>query len=434
MWHRFAYLLTSLLAVQHSRALRRGIPSLRKGGAEEQKASGSSSLAVNVEGKSDPVSLLWLRTAWIKSEQDRMHLKDASLRSLETGVVNNFSIHNAGGMFAGMEYFNHALTTDLDETLARELANCPLETMGGKGAWRRGNISAGRIWIFVNGETSMGYQFWNWIAPDMLPGDRGVIVGNWWNETHEEFESPQVTSIWVPFASTSFAERRYRTPMDLWNRNRNTRFNRKRKYLLGYQQTCCWSEREAFWDEVNHVAGERLNETGKALGKCNGNMELGERLSLPDGPSDGPYRFSGHMDSSMGRYENFRFVFSAEHGENYMGYISEKIVNAFLAGAVPIYFGAQPELLDQVFVPDTYILTSMRKEERHKKSLELFTAAAEDPRLYERLLHRSEPLVTEASMRRFFSWHPDVWPHFGDELRRRILMAALKKCKTPGKK
>mmetsp|Transcript_101263 Transcript_101263/g.269247 ORF Transcript_101263/g.269247 Transcript_101263/m.269247 type:complete len:440 (-) Transcript_101263:52-1371(-) len=433
MGRRLALVLALLGDLQLASALERRTPWLRSAGPSKQEPGFDGSFAVRVEGKQVKVPLPWLRSAWVSSENDRLNLQYASLRSRTPSVTNNFSIHNAGGMMAGLAAFTKALTTDLDEQLARDLANCPLSTMGGANAgfnWNRSNLPAGRVWIFVNGETSMGYQFWEEAQAFMRPGEKGLIIGNWWNETHESFDSPEVSSLWVPFASTSFAERRYRTPLDLWNRTR-TRFDRERKYLMAYQQSGCNDEREKFWDSLNMASAMQLNGTlGYAIGKCNGNLRLGQKADLPAGYLDGPYPFSGHMDASMGRYENFKFVFASEHGQNRHGYTTEKIANAFLAGAVPIHMGAALDQLETVFKPGSFIYASIRDKQTLQNALNLFVAAAKDEKLYESLLHRWEPVVTEASMRRFFSWHPAVWPHFGDELRQRILRAALRLCRS----
>lgn len=428
-----ALVLALQWALQPALALRR-TPWLRSG-ADTPESRSSGSFDVRVGSESKPVVLPWLRTAWISSEQDRLNFKYAALRSRDPRYTNDFKIHNAGGMFAGIQFFNEALTKDLDKDLAKDLANCgALETMGGRRPddfWSRGDIPDGRVWIFVNGETSMGHEFWEEVQSFILPHDRAVIIGNWWNETQEEFDSPQVVSLWVPFASTSFAERKYRTPMDLFNRSRRTKFG-DRKYLVGYQQQGCNDERERFWDELNKVTMKEFNQTkGVSIGNCNGKEELGRRVELPAGYLDGPYPGSGHMDASVGRYENFKFVFASEHGQNYHGYTTEKIVNAFLAGAVPIHMGATRKQLHHVFVPGSFIWATMRDQDMLQKSFKEFVDAARNKTPYRQMLHADRPVVTKVAMKRFFSWHPDVWPEFGDSLRQKILRKALRLCREP---
>jgi len=377
-------------------------------------------------GNATRVPLPWLKHLWVRSRQDILKLKYPYMVHVAPDKAQR--IDDAGGSFRGQAVFTEALTQDLPPDLAERLASCPLATMGGRmdhGWSRPASYAPGRVWIFVNGETSPGVEFWESIKEALHPADKGVILGNWWNETHQTFHSPEVTSLWVPFASTSFAERTYRTPMDLVDRQLRTRFGRARKYIVAYQQKGCNLFRETFWDLLNKELSTR-GTRGSALSTCNGQYESGERLSLPE---QGDYSEGGGMDWSMGRYEQFRFVWAAEHGQNSHGYVTEKIVNAFLAGAVPIYGGASQ--VGQLFDPASFLPVDLNSAAAAYLSLRRVADAVDDPAKYERMLHRSSPVVSDEVMRRFFSWHPAVWKRFGDGLRRQILEEALRFCQHP---
>lgn len=375
---------------------------------------------------SSPDPYPWLKHLWVKSQDDLLGLKYPFMVRAPPSAPPH--IDDAGGMFRGQAAFTRALMQDLPLDLAERMARCPMATMGGKtptGEWSRpASYAPGRVWIFVNGETSPGVEFWQSIKEFLHPADKGVILGNWWNSTHETFHDSEVTSLWVPFASTSFAERAYRTPLDLVDRQAHTRFDRERKYLVAYQQKNCDLFRETFWDLFNEELKKR-GARGSAISACNGLNHSGLRLSLAE-RSD--YANGYGADESMGRYESFSFVWAAEHGQNGHGYVTEKIVNAFLAGAVPIYGGASQ--VSQIFDPSSFVNVDLNHPVLAYFSLKAVTDVVDDPGRYEKMLHRTRPVVADEAMRRFFSWHPAVWKRYGDGLRRQILEEALRLCES----
>jgi len=378
---------------------------------------------VEEPGTGQTVPLTWLKLFWVRKHSDAMSFRSAYLRRTSDEEQDPGVIPDAGGMFGGHAVFTEALTKDIQPELARTLASCPLATYGGRqhGPGPHPRVPYGNVWIFVNGETSQGWEFWAMMEEFLDPGDKGVILGNWWNDTHESYHGERVTSIWVPFASTSFAERRLRTPMDLVQRSRRTQFEHSRQHLVAYQQHGCNDWREHFWDVLNTELYLRNMEPGSALSMCNGHRESGRRVSLRESPG------LGHMDASVERYENFEFVWSAEHGQNRHGYITEKIVNALLAGAVPVYAGSSQ--VGQVFNTDSFIQVDMSYDAARHEAAKRVIAASHDKERYSKLQHRDKPVVSDAAMKRFFTWHPDVWATYGDGLRQEVLHEALRFCK-----
>ena len=55
-------------------------------------------------------------------------------------------------------------------------------------------------------------------------------------------------------------------------------------------------------------------------------------------------------------FARFRFCFVAEHG-NFSYYITEKIVNAFLAGCVPVFAGSSLSLSPAPSLPGLYLIS-----------------------------------------------------------------------------
>ena len=55
----------------------------------------------------------------------------------------------------------------------------------------------------------------------------------------------------------------------------------------------------------------------------------------------------GTTDNKIDVYGNYKFALTFENCDNATGYISEKILDAFLAGIVPVYWGA-PNVHDHI--------------------------------------------------------------------------------------
>lgn len=57
--------------------------------------------------------------------------------------------------------------------------------------------------------------------------------------------------------------------------------------------------------------------------------------------------YKGITDNKLQTYQNYKFAITFENCDNAVGYISEKILDAFMAGVVPVYWGA-PNVLDHI--------------------------------------------------------------------------------------
>ena len=120
------------------------------------------------------------------------------------------------------------------------------------------------------------------------------------------------------------------------------------------------------------------------------------------------------------------------------GYVTEKLVSALLAGAVPVYAGARE--VAEVFERGSFVPLAgvgrrgARFDERARavaaRVVDLLRPGAERSASYARL--RAAPAVSDAALRRFFSWHPAVWPTHGDSLRRLIVGELARHCNGVG--
>ena len=101
-----------------------------------------------------------------------------------------------------------------------------------------------------------------------------------------------------------------------------------------------------------------------------------------------PRRFSQRWhDDAIEQYASYKFVVAFEN-DDAPGYVTEKLGLAFLAGAVPIYWGPST---DHIFNPDAYI----RCDDLEACAREVKRLDGEEA-LYERM--RTAPKVNDLSL------------------------------------
>lgn len=115
--------------------------------------------------------------------------------------------------------------------------------------------------------------------------------------------------------------------------------NNNPKYLLAYCNSNTIEYRELVYDKF--VAASPKGSCG-ALGKCCG--------SHPETQKEIPGRWESEI--LIDEYRNYKFVLAMEN-VTLEGYVTEKIVNAFRSGAVPIYWGAREA--KQMFNPKAFV-------------------------------------------------------------------------------
>jgi len=354
-------------------------------------------------------------------------------------VKQNFKIQDLGGLFKGTSVLADALAQDLPEDLQDNLAGCNVYMRGDWANPRRHGVAdwgeEGRIWILVNGEHFWGDAIHQTSLKWLGPNDRVIYLGNWYNESVAEVAADRMSSLWVPYASLYFADRRDRTPLDLLGQrpasSSSVQQSLDAERIVAYLHHHCEDHRETAWDALNEELYSRTGHHGSALGRCNGKKHLGKQmrnLSQVDNEIDmlGNVRQISQADKTYDAvehmYKDYLFALTMENEGNKVGYISEKIVNAYLAGTVPIYDGASQ--IDTVFRPESFLHVkgSMASSIDHLANL------LRDSSAYERLRRPVDGVVSDKSIRDFFSWHPAVWPTHGDHLRRRILGELSKHC------
>jgi hypothetical protein len=102
--------------------------------------------------------------------------------------------------------------------------------------------------------------------------------------------------------------------------------NINRKYLLAYCSSRSIQHRENIY---NLFIENTPKDSCHALGDCCGNYP---NTKLEKTPGDWV------SDTLIESYTNYKFVLAIENTQHW-GYITEKIMNAFYSGAIPIYWG-----------------------------------------------------------------------------------------------
>ena len=135
--------------------------------------------------------------------------------------------------------------------------------------------------------------------------------------------------IWFPYLiSTNYFF------LDRLENLKNTKKISERKYLVAYVASHSVEIRERFFKILN----DKYNKYGThALGKCSNNFK-----TIEGG--------HGNLDEI---YEDYKFVFAMENLKK-DGYITEKIMNAYRGGAIPIFYG-DSKSAEKFFNKGTYI-------------------------------------------------------------------------------
>ena len=122
--------------------------------------------------------------------------------------------------------------------------------------------------------------------------------------------------------------------------------NLNRPYLIAYMNSNCQPHREYMFKILVNIFGE---DKVHALGKCSNNKKI--ELSS--------------WETAYDIYKNYTFVFAMEN-TNLFGYITEKIMNSYIAGSIPIYWGSEGKIIDFFNKIFTYIITSINNTTSYK--------------------------------------------------------------------
>ena len=134
---------------------------------------------------------------------------------------------------------------------------------------------------------------------------------------------------------------------------------RNKVYNVVPEKNCCFvasnfaKKREKFWD-VLKTKLDKCDEFGKIRGRQ---------------PLDGDWK------DLTDTYSKYKFVIAMENVDK-KGYITEKIINAYRAGAIPIYWGSD-RMIERIFNPDSFI--NLSDFENDEKCVEYICELANNP-------------------------------------------------------
>lgn len=280
-------------------------------------------------------------------------------------------------------------------------------------------VNFGGVLIFVDGEKDPGDSEQDELL-EKYPAS--IVVGP------QPASGNTALHFAVPYAALSFAGRQHHSP-DLLSAPWRARDSTARAMANGglavhpaperrfaaYLAFKCWPHRERFFSLLSDAARSRGLTGVDTLSRC-GDSDASEGDRRQD-------RYSqNYMDDAVALFSHYKFALVFE---NHMSprYVTEKIANAYLAGAVPIFWGS-PFVL-QVFDPRSFIRVN---------SFDNFEAAAKhvvdvalDPVAYKAYL-QAPVLRAEGNASWYFSWHRDMSaPDGRPSLREQLAEAALEK-------
>ena len=179
--------------------------------------------------------------------------------------------------------------------------------------------------VFFDGESGSSYSA-SRDAPLTAAYRADVYIGP--RANHSVLRNRGIVCEYVPFASLSFGERQTHTPLDLVSRPLIQK--PLDVSLCGYLASNAVPAREAFFDQLV-LAAANEGQVVRALGQCAGSLGR---------PVCETRRFQdGWIDEAVRLLSQCRFAMAFEN-ENIDGYVTEKLVNAYLAGCIPLYSGS----------------------------------------------------------------------------------------------
>ena len=171
--------------------------------------------------------------------------------------------------------------------------------------------------------------------------------------------------------------------------------------------------------EYRERAARALSEIGTihTAGKCQGNFEVQPPLK-PDGSPEQcepfedsrrpssilPVSASNDRDTqgqNSSLFSKYRFALVMENADA-PGYVSEKILDAFIAGSIPVYFGSR--FVFEIFNPKAFVFFDLAIPQQALNQIQFLE---QNPSEYERML--KEPIIAnEEVLEKYFSWDETI--------------------------
>mmetsp|Transcript_69689 Transcript_69689/g.167279 ORF Transcript_69689/g.167279 Transcript_69689/m.167279 type:complete len:834 (-) Transcript_69689:53-2554(-) len=258
-------------------------------------------------------------------------------------------------------------------------------------------LNFGGVLVYVDGETRPGESL---ASHDRLLSEYplSLVVG----PVSAGNATSASSHIMVPYASTSFASRSRHTPLDLLLTSRSPPDLSGKPHLAAYMAYNCVQHREQFFTLLRDAADKRAMGEVHALSTCGRPNTTEEEANITREAIKKERYSTSYFDDAVEKYLAYKFaiVFENRMSENY---VTEKIVNAFLAGAIPIYWGSP--LVLEIFNPAAFVYVNNYPS--FEAVVRAVLAIDASPELYRAMA--TAPILRNTSFAKsLFSWDANI--------------------------
>jgi len=163
-------------------------------------------------------------------------------------------------------------------------------------------------------------------------------------------------------------------------------------HFLIYAHSNCVTERETAFAQIANYQGG-IFPTVYHGGRCHGRLDQSNRTKVQKQPNR--IRLD-NWEANRHLYTNFRFCLTMEHA-NTPGYITEKVLVAFWAGCLPIYWGPKEEI-SNIFHSESFIYWDINDPE---PALQRIRYLEQNQSAYEEVMN--QPILAPGALERYFS-------------------------------
>jgi len=176
--------------------------------------------------------------------------------------------------------------------------------------------------------------------------------------------------------------------------------NSQKHFLMYAQSNCGIKYREEAFDELSEIG--HVHQGGPCWGLKHERAKVSEHITIDR---------EGGKKGNKNIYKDYRFALVMEN-KNHTGFISEKIINSFLGGAIPVWYGTQD--IFKVFNKDAFIYYDV---EDPKSAVNKIAYLEYNRTAYDEMLEQPILVEGETTIDRWFSFNNRM----GDaSLKRRI--------------
>jgi hypothetical protein len=176
---------------------------------------------------------------------------------------------------------------------------------------------------------------------------------------------------------------------------RNNTMNITRDRFLIYAVSNCVASREQAFSALSNL-GKQVEYGGRCAAKNQPGRNATNIVKAPDSV------FRSSWGTNHIVFQPYRFALVMEN-RNAKGYITEKILNAFMAGCIPIYYGT-PDVFD-IFNKRAFIWYDVKDPQ---SALDRIAYLEENRTAYDEVI--KEPILAhgEETIRKYFSWNDEL--------------------------